>query len=177
VAVSGLHRKQAMRLLRNGTAARSRVRPERRVYDDAVREALILIWEASDRICGKRLKPLVPILIGSMERHGHLQLAPEIRIRLFGHERHTIDRSLGEVRQTAARRNRRQTPVSSALRRSVPICTFSDWKDPPRQRLECAPLLAREQKLLSEVVTEVRRLLPFDLLGFSRSCIRRCGCS
>jgi hypothetical protein len=31
---------------------------------------------------------------------------------------------------------------------------------------ECAPLLVREQKLLSEVLTQLRRLLPFDLLGF-----------
>ncbi|CAH2405196.1 hypothetical protein MES5069_460014 [Mesorhizobium escarrei] len=31
---------------------------------------------------------------------------------------------------------------------------------------ECAPLLVREQKLLCEVLTELRRLLPFKLLGF-----------
>ncbi|TIT55854.1 MAG: transposase family protein, partial [Mesorhizobium sp.] len=31
---------------------------------------------------------------------------------------------------------------------------------------ECAPLLVREQKLLSEVLTELRRFLPFQLLGF-----------
>ncbi len=31
---------------------------------------------------------------------------------------------------------------------------------------ECAPLLVREQRLLSEVVTQLRRLLPFPLLGF-----------
>ena len=28
----------------------------RRVYDEAVRKAVIVVWEASDRICGKRLK-------------------------------------------------------------------------------------------------------------------------
>ena len=28
----------------------------RRIYDEAVRQALIVAWEASDRICGKRLK-------------------------------------------------------------------------------------------------------------------------
>jgi hypothetical protein len=39
-----------------------------------VREALILVWEASDRVCGKRLRPLIPILVESMERHGHLHL-------------------------------------------------------------------------------------------------------
>jgi hypothetical protein len=47
-----------------------------RVYDEAVREALIAVWEASDRICGKRVRPLLPILVEAMERHGHLQLVP-----------------------------------------------------------------------------------------------------
>ena len=34
-----------------------------------LQEALILLWEAADRICGKRLKALVPLLLGSMEKH------------------------------------------------------------------------------------------------------------
>jgi len=60
-----------MRLLRAGQATRRYgPRPDRRVYDDAVREALIVVWEASDRICGKRLQPLMPILVEAMERHG-----------------------------------------------------------------------------------------------------------
>lgn len=51
--VTGYHRKHAERLLRGvGEGCRSRPRPERRLYDDAVREALIVLWEASDRICG-----------------------------------------------------------------------------------------------------------------------------
>ena len=71
--VTDYHRKHAERLLRGaGWGDRSRGRPERRLYDDAVREALVVLWEASDRICGKRLKPLLPMLIGSMEQHGHL---------------------------------------------------------------------------------------------------------
>ncbi len=31
---------------------------------------------------------------------------------------------------------------------------------------ECAPLLVREQRLLTEVLGEMRKLLPFTLLGF-----------
>src|SRR5688572_16782561 len=78
VAVTDFHRKHAMRLLRGGTPATpSGPRPGRRVYDDAVREALLVLWGASDRICGKRLKALVPVLLDAMERHGHLDLAPE----------------------------------------------------------------------------------------------------
>ncbi|TKA93802.1 transposase, partial [Cereibacter changlensis] len=64
VALTGYHRKHAARLLRGGSHRdRSAPRPRRRLYDDAVREALILLWEASDRICGKRLKPLIPMLV------------------------------------------------------------------------------------------------------------------
>jgi len=31
----------------------------RRVYDEAVKEALTVLWEASDHICGKRLKAIL----------------------------------------------------------------------------------------------------------------------
>ena len=59
--ISDLHRKHAMRLLRSGQPnRRSGPRPGRRLYNEAVREALIVVWEASDRICAKRLRPLVP---------------------------------------------------------------------------------------------------------------------
>ena len=63
-AVTGFHRKHAMRLLRVGqVTGRGGPRPGCRVYDDAVRQALIVVWEASDRICSKRLRPLLPILV------------------------------------------------------------------------------------------------------------------
>src|SRR4051794_10161185 len=107
-SVTGLHRKHAMRLLRGGAPDRqSGPRLGRRVYDVAVREALILVWEASDRVCGKRLRPLVPLLIEAMERHGHLQLAPEVRGGLLLMSAATIDRALHEVKgQAVARRPR-----------------------------------------------------------------------
>lgn len=111
-AVTGFHRKHAMRLFRAGRPnRRSGPRPGRRVYDDAVREALIVIWEASDRICGKRLRPLVPVLVEAMERHGHLQLAPEVRISLLAMSPATIDRALRDVRRQAGRSTRRKAPL------------------------------------------------------------------
>ena len=107
-AVSGLHRKHAMRLLRAGQAGRrSGPRPGRRLYNEVVREALIVIWEASDRVCGKRPRPLVPIVVEAMERHGHLQLAPAVRTGLEAMSAATIDRMLCDVRERAGRRQRR----------------------------------------------------------------------
>src|SRR3954463_10403865 len=130
-AITGFHRKHAMRLLRAGQPdRRSGPRPGRRIYDDATREALIVIWEASDRICGKRLRPLVPVLVEAMERHGHLQLAPEVRVGLLAMSAATIDRALQTVRSPAEGRRRRRAPPSAAIRRSVPVRTFDDWVDP-----------------------------------------------
>jgi hypothetical protein len=67
-------------------------RPCRRIYDDAVREALIVLWEASDRVCGKRLKPPLPVLVSALERHGHLRLDEAVRQKLFATSASTIDR-------------------------------------------------------------------------------------
>jgi hypothetical protein len=124
VAVSGLHRKQAMRLLRAGQPGhRSGRRRVRRLYSDAVREALIVLWEASDRVCGKRPRPLVPILIEAMEQHGHPQLTPGVRLSLLAMSAATIDRALHEVREPGGGRKRRHAPPSAAIRRSVSIST------------------------------------------------------
>ena len=115
-AVTGSHRKHAMRLLRTGQVSRrSGPRLGRRVYDDAVREALIVVWEASDRICGKRLRPLLPILIKAMEQHGHLQLVPEVRSRLLAISAATIDRALRDIRQRVGTATRRRSPPSAPV--------------------------------------------------------------
>ena len=57
IAVTGHHRKQGIRFPAqpgDGSQKVGVVRG-RRISDVAVREPVILVWEASDRICGKRL--------------------------------------------------------------------------------------------------------------------------
>ena len=196
VAVTGYHRKHAMRVLRSGPSAkRSAPRPTRRIYGAAEREALIVLWEASDRVCGKRLKAIIPTLIEAMMRHGHLDLAADVRTGLLTMSAATIDRVLQPQREVCSRRRRQPRSVST-IRRSIPVRTFSDWGDPPPGFVEAdlvahsgpvtngafvqtlvvtdiasgwtemAPLLVREQTLLVEVLGEVRRRLPFPMLGF-----------
>ena len=131
-----------------------------------------------------------------MERAGHLQLAPEVRAGLLAMSAATIDRALAAMKGEAGQKKRRRSASSSAIRRSIPVRTFSDWDDPPpgfmeadlvshsgplpagsfAQTLtltdiatgwtECAPLLVREQTLLIEVLKRMRGVMPFPLLGF-----------
>jgi hypothetical protein len=73
-ALTGYHRKHVVWLLRAKPSAREATGEHNRLYDQALRQALIVLWEAADRICGKRLKALIPMLVDTMERHGHLDL-------------------------------------------------------------------------------------------------------
>jgi hypothetical protein len=132
VAVTRFHRKHAIRVLGSARQGAAPARQARnRTYDEAVRQALIVLWEAGDRVCGKRLKPLVPVLIEAMERHGHLDLDPEVRTKLLHVSAATIDRALGPARAPADGVRRRRPGVGAAIRRSVPVRTFADWRDPP----------------------------------------------
>jgi hypothetical protein len=81
VALTGHHRKHAIQMM--ARAAREEAPAARvsvRLYDEAVREGLILLWAASDRVCSKRLKAMIPRLLDAMERHGHLNLDPVVRV-------------------------------------------------------------------------------------------------
>jgi len=131
VELTGYHRKHAIRVLcRELRPPKVKPGPQRR-YDDEVRAALITLWEAADRICGKRLKALIPTLIESMTRHGHLSLSKGVHQRLKQISAATIDRLLHDVREKAfGGQHRRASGVGSAIRRAVPIRTFSDWNDP-----------------------------------------------
>ncbi len=133
VELTGYHRKHAIRVLcREPQPPRAKPGPQRR-YDDDVRAALITLWEAADRICDKRLKALIPTLIDSMTRHGHLSLPKDLRQRLKQISAASIDRLLQDVREQAfSGQRRRAGGIGNAIRRAVPIRTFTDWNDPLR---------------------------------------------
>ena len=131
VALTGYHRKHAIRLLREKPGAAKGTRERNRLYDEAVRQALTVLWEAADRVCGKRLKALIPKLVDAMERHGHLDLDPVIKAKLLEVSAATIDRMLANARLQIDGQRKRRKGVGSAIRRSIPVRTFADWRDPP----------------------------------------------
>ena len=194
VAVSGYHLKHAIRLLRQ--RMNSPVKPpvvSKRIYDEAVKSALIVLWEAADRICGKRLKAAIPILVAAMERHGHLRLDAEVRKLVLAISPATIDRLLTPVRKGAGSRRRKRRV--KRLSREIPIKTRQDWSDSLPGYLEidfvvhgggsmsgeylhslvatdvcsgwteAVPLLAREQSLVVEGLKQIGKQMPMPILG------------
>src|ERR1700761_5438293 len=122
-AVTGYHRKHAIRALREKPKFEEGAVPERpvrtRLYPDEVVSALTVLWEAADRICGKRLKQAIPMFIAALERHGHLDLAPETRTQLLAMSAATIDRLLRPIRDVA-RQGRRRIGVNTHPSKTLP---------------------------------------------------------
>ncbi len=195
VKVTGFHRKHAIRVLKGSPRPEtSEPRQRARIYNEAVREALTIVWEAADRICGKRLRQVIAGLIDAMERHGHLKLDPAVRESLLSMSAATMDRLLKTVRDTAKQR-RRRTMINTPLRKSIAIRTFGDWNDPAPGFFEmdmvvhcgkstigsyvhslvltdiasgwteAIAMVVREQTLITESVSEVRAKLPFVVRG------------
>ena len=189
VAVTGYHRKHAIRLLnRRRVWGRPATGRRRRVYDEAVRQALVVLWEASDRVCGKRLKALLPVLVSALERHGHLRLDAEVRERLLRVSASTIDRVLAEPRSGNGRRRTRRTS-GPRIRGSVPVRTFADWKDPAPavreafarptptgySRFYCVRLLEALAELLEHVPAPLDASVRSVVLDVCRMAIVRPG--
>ncbi|MEY9136489.1 hypothetical protein ACVMII_005384 [Bradyrhizobium diazoefficiens] len=198
-ATTGWHRKHAVRALRRreavGPGEVEATRKRRRRYGATIKDALTALWEASDRVCGKRLKVMIPTLLPALERHGRLQLGQSDRDRVLAISAATIDRLLVDVKIAASGGRRRRAGFHSAIRREVPIRTFNDWNSPPPgfcevdmvahggtsvagsfiQTLtmvdiatgwtECLPLLTRDGSLVAEAINRAQSLFPWLLRG------------
>ncbi len=197
VQLTGYHRKHAIRVLTTSSQHPVTDRPGgRRIYDEAVKEALVVLWEASDRICGKRLQAVMPIFIETIKRKGHLDLDPEVRSRLLQMSASTIDRLLKPVREQAkGKRRKRNAPKKAS--KEIPVRTFSEWENPVPGELEidfvvhcgdstagacihslvatdvcsawteAVPVIAREQSLAAEALDVICDQFPVPVIGFN----------
>src|ERR1017187_7693888 len=94
--VTGWHRKHAVRALgvRSTTIVLNRPRRRKPTYGSIIKDAVVALWEASDRVCGKRLKVMIPTLLPALERHGRLELSKADRALVLAVSATTIDRQL-----------------------------------------------------------------------------------
>jgi len=127
---TGVHRKSAIRLLNRPTnRGVTRHRGRKRKYGAQTVEALRSVWEASDRLCSKRLHPFVPEMVRIMRRCGDKSLTAEIEAELCRMSAATMDRRLRAWKERGGRRSLSTTRPGAILRSSIPIRTFADWQE------------------------------------------------
>lgn len=194
VAVTGMHRKSAIRALRQGYQRGRERRGRKRTYTGAVVAALVQVWQVCGCICGKRLQPFLPEMVVVLERHGELVLDEETRTLLLQMSAATIDRKLRPYRQQRGR-GLSTTKPGTLLKQSIPVRTFADWDevqpgfvemdlvahcgqttegqylntltatDIATGWTECFLLRHRSQLAVAAAMDSLRQRLPFPLLG------------
>ena len=128
IKVLGHHRKAAIRTLLKLPKTSNKYRGRPSQYKDVV-EPLKMIWEASDRLCSKRLQPFLPEMIQVLKRNGELQINATTEAKLKKLSAATIDRLLQPARRIGGRKPFSTTRPGTLLKSAIPIRTFADWKE------------------------------------------------
>jgi hypothetical protein len=194
--VTGCHRKAAIRRLRCKKRLSERRRCGRpRLYGNEVVMALRTAWEATDRLCSKRLQPFLPELIPVLRRCGEKSMTADVEAKLIQMSPSTVDRLLHPWRNAGGRHPLSTTRPGSLLKSSIPIRTFADWEDDRPGFLEadlvahcgesvegfylttlstvdvasgwseCIGVWGKGQDRVKAAVHRIRQRLPFPLLG------------
>ena len=174
---------------------RVRRRGRRPTYERELLAPLTKVWATLGGICGKRVAAAMEPTVAALERHGELELSDEQREQLLAMSARTIDRLLAAKRRRLRLKGRALTRPGTLLRSQIPVRTFTEWDharpgflevdlvgheggDPRGEfayTLCCVDVASgwteprvvrnRARRWTHEALKDVRRQLPFPLLG------------
>lgn len=190
------NRKYLIRKLRHPKRSKSLKRAGRKKkYGGDVDLALVQLWEWSNRICSKRLKPYLPELVEKAEKFGHLSLSEPVKADLLAMSIATIDRRLKPFRFTSPGKGLSTTKPGTLLKNQIPVRIYTPWEDerPGFMEIdlvahcndsvagqyhhtltatdiatgwtECVAIANKTQQAVNQAIHELQDRLPFPLLG------------
>jgi hypothetical protein len=129
-AVTGLHRKSLVRLIRGDLARKPRRQQRGKTYGAEVEGVIQKIAESLDYPCAERLKPNLVWMANQLEAHGELRLNSQIRQQLATISVSSLRRRLPASEQAAERIAHRKGPPrqSFAQKQSIPMRRI-DWAE------------------------------------------------
>jgi transposase InsO family protein len=131
VELTGWHRDYARASLRGALklkVVKARA-PRGPTYGPRIIAGLITCWAVLRAPAGKRLAPMLAVLVPVLRRDGELDLSDAEAASLVGMSAATIDRRLAGERDKMVSRGRSHTKPGSLLKSQIPIRTWADWDD------------------------------------------------
>jgi len=131
VELTDWHRDYARAALRDALrlkVVKPRV-PRSPTYGPRVIVALVKCWAVLRAPAGKRLAPMLGVLVPLLRRDGELDLTDAEAELLVKMSAATIDRRLAVDRARLMPRGRSHTKPGSLLKSQIPIRTWADWDD------------------------------------------------
>jgi hypothetical protein len=131
VELTGWHRDHARATLRSAgvlkVAAPRKPRPPR--YGPEVIAALAIVWTLMRCPAGKRLAPMLAMVVPLLRRDGDLELSDAQATLLCAMSPATIDRRLAREREALGFKGRSHTKPGTLLKSQIPVRTWAEWDD------------------------------------------------
>jgi len=130
-AVTELHRKGLIRLMKGPLVRKPRVKQRGKKYGAAVDDALRVIAESVDYVCAERLTPNLVWLAQHLSTHGELEITPDLLQDLGRISVSTVRRRLARISQDQPRLPRKGPERANKIAREVPMKRIAwDEKEP-----------------------------------------------
>lgn len=120
-AVTGLHRKSLIRLMRNSLERKPRSKERGKTYDSEVSNAIRVIAASLDYPCAERLTPNLVWLAKHLAAHDELELSDRLLLLLEQVSISTVERRLKSIGQDQPRLVRRHPRPANSVLRDVPM--------------------------------------------------------
>ncbi|HUX05579.1 MAG TPA: transposase family protein, partial [Acidimicrobiales bacterium] len=131
VELTGWHRDHARHSLKAaGTIRLVKPRQSRApLYSAQLTVALVFVWTLSRYPAGKRLAPMLVVLVAMLKRDGDLDLSDADAVLLASMSAATIDRRLKVERLRLGLKGRSHTKPGTLLKSQIPIRTWAEWTE------------------------------------------------
>jgi hypothetical protein len=119
-AVTELHRKSLVRLMKGPLTRQARRRERGSTYGPDVAAAVVVIAESLDWVCAERVQPNLGWMADQLVAHGEMTVTPAVREKLDRVSISTVRRILRRQPRDRPRRPRQGPERANRLRRAVP---------------------------------------------------------
>ena len=192
-SITGLHRKALIRLMHSDLKRKLRSKQRGRTYGSDVEDALRIIREGYDGICGERLAGNLAKMAQELQAHGEMVITESLLSQLQSISLATIKRKLSRIQQDEPRLKRGRPFARNEIARSIPMRRIA-WDEPTPGHFEtdlvhhCGPvadgqyahtlqmldvttgwserraILGRSQLVMQDAFRRIRLRLPFPVL-------------
>jgi len=190
---TGYHRKYAINLVNNPFKTKWKKKTRKKKYDIAVTSKLLVLWRASNEICGERFQPYIPAILKKLKECGEITVGPKVEEKLFQISLASVKRIIRKTRRRSKIRISTTRP-GSILKKHITV-RYGRWKetdpgwcemdtvshcgmDPSGEYVssidlvdiatswtEQAAIMGKSEKFTLEEIKKIRKRLPFPLRG------------
>lgn len=123
------NRKYALGLLNNPIPPKwKRYKPRGKKYGSDVIDTLLILWRASNEICGERFHPFIPVILDKMVDCGEIDVSATVKEKLLKISLGTVKRTLKGTKHRSFIKISGTTKPGSLLKREIAV-RYGRWRE------------------------------------------------